>query len=222
MAFDLSSYVDVKTRVKLFYKQFPDGRLTFEFMGQLPGNPQMMWGIAKAYRTADDPTPCTGVAAELIEGRTPYTRGSELQNLETSAWGRCLAAAGIGIDNSMASMDEVIHAEHRQKRPESPTAPANATVDPWEAPVNPETVLLQGLDTFGTKSSFYADGKPKDMMSEAQRKMIYAICKENTETVVKNYKAKKGIDPTAKFTKKEAVEFISEIKENGFADWLEA
>lgn len=213
MAFDMTNYVDVKTRVKLFYKSWPDGRITFEFMGQLPGNPQMMWGIARAYRTPDDPTPCTGVAAELIEGKTSFTRGSELQNLETSAWGRCLAAAGVGIDTSMASMDEVAYAQERHARP-APQNPTNPPIDPWEAPIIPQA------NPHGDKVMKTADGRLTDVMSEPQRKMIYALCKDNTETVVKNYKLSKGMDLDTKFTKKQAVDFIDEIKNNGFADYL--
>ncbi len=70
--------------------------------------------LAYAYRTPDDERPGIGTAAELIEGKTPYTRGSELQNLETSAWGRCLAALGLGLSKGIASKQEVQAAKDRQ------------------------------------------------------------------------------------------------------------
>jgi hypothetical protein len=43
----------------------------------------MMWGMAKAYRTPEDTRPGIGTAAELFEGKTPYSKGSEIENLET-------------------------------------------------------------------------------------------------------------------------------------------
>jgi hypothetical protein len=112
--FDLEAYTTVQERIQEFYKKYPDGSLQFEFKGILDGAPLMMWGIAFAYRHPGDERPGIGTAAELIEGKTPYTRGSELQNLETSAWGRCLAALGLGLSKGIASKQEVQAAKDRQ------------------------------------------------------------------------------------------------------------
>lgn len=49
--------------------------------------------VAAFYRTPDDPCPGVGMAYEQVPGKTQFTRGSELQNAETSAWGRALVAA---------------------------------------------------------------------------------------------------------------------------------
>lgn len=124
MAFDLSNYVDVKTRIKMFYDRYPEGSLQFEFKGTLGEN---IWGVAYAYRTPEDPRPATGTASELAKGKTAYTAGSELMNLETSAIGRAIGNLGIGIEAGMATKDEVEFAKERQR--EIPTAP----YDPWEA-----------------------------------------------------------------------------------------
>jgi hypothetical protein len=112
MSFDLSNYVDVKTRIKLFYEKYPDGSLQFEFKGSLGAN---IWGVAYAYRNPEDPRPATGNASELAEGKTAYTRGSELMNLETSAIGRAIGNFGIGIEAGMATSDEVKFAKERQR-----------------------------------------------------------------------------------------------------------
>ena len=124
MAFDLSNYVDVKTRIKMFYERYPEGSLQFEFKGTLGEN---IWGVAYAYRTPEDPRPASGTASELAKGKTAYTAGSELMNLETSAIGRAIGNLGIGIEAGMATKDEVEFAKERQR--EIPTAP----YDPWEA-----------------------------------------------------------------------------------------
>ena len=73
---------------------------------------------AAAYRTPDDPNPAIGIAYEQFPGRTPYTRTSELMNAETSAWGRALAAMGIGVGGKIATRDEVYAATQRRSEPE--------------------------------------------------------------------------------------------------------
>ena len=129
MSFDLESYTTVQERLVEFYLKFPSGSLQFEFMGVLQGNPQMMWGIARAYRTPDDERPGIGTAAELFEGKTPYTKGSEIQNLETSCWGRAVASLGLGLSKGIASKQEVQGAKDRQAPGPKITPPIQA--DPW-------------------------------------------------------------------------------------------
>ena len=125
MSYDISDYVDVKTRIELFYAKFPEGSIQFEFMGIMEGNPDFIWGIARAYRHPEDPRPFTGTCSELAQGKTAFTRGSELANLETSAIGRCIGSAGLGLGKSMASKQEVNSAKARQ------VVPVAAEVDPW-------------------------------------------------------------------------------------------
>jgi hypothetical protein len=114
MSYSLDDYIDVKSRIELFYQKFPDGSIQFEFCGLMEGNPDYIWGIARAYRTADDARPFVGTCSELAQGKTNFTRGSELANLETSAIGRCIGAAGIGLGKSMATKQEVSAAQARQ------------------------------------------------------------------------------------------------------------
>jgi hypothetical protein len=125
MSYDISDYVDVKTRIELFYAKYPEGSIQFEYMGVMDANPDFIWGIARAYRYPDDPRPSTGTCSELAKGSTNFTRGSEMANLETSAIGRCISASGLGLGKSMASKQEVASAQARQ------IVPAAAEVDPW-------------------------------------------------------------------------------------------
>lgn len=105
----LADYVDVKQRVTLFYAAHPEGRLqtTQVRVTREPDDVPRVWVEAAAYRTPDDPHPGVGWSWMVLPGSTPYTRGSELENVETSAWGRAIGALGIGIDKSIASADEV-------------------------------------------------------------------------------------------------------------------
>jgi len=129
MTYDISDYVDVKTRIELFYNKFPEGSIQFEFMGLMEGNPDFIWGIARAYRHPEDPRPFTGTCSELAQGKTAFTRGSELANLETSCIGRSISSAGLGLGKSMASKQEVKSAQARQVTPA-----AAPEVDPWAKP----------------------------------------------------------------------------------------
>lgn len=71
--------------------------------------------VAAAYRTPDDTRPGIGMAYEPVPGPTPYTRGSELQNAETAAWGRAIIAALAGdAKKGIASKDEVLSSEAKQ------------------------------------------------------------------------------------------------------------
>jgi hypothetical protein len=126
MSYDISDYVDVKTRIELFYAKYPEGSIQFEYMGVMDANPDFIWGIARAYRNPDDLRPATGTCSELAKGSTNFTRGSEMANLETSAIGRCIGSLGIGLGKSMATKQEVKAAQARQVAPVVPP-----DVDPW-------------------------------------------------------------------------------------------
>jgi len=112
MAIDMSDYVDVAERIRIFAKKYPEGSLR-------PLNPDRPYEViqvgdrtfiaytAAAFRNPTDPCPGVGTAWEPIPGRTPYTRDSELMNAETSAWGRAIVACLVADTKRIASADEV-------------------------------------------------------------------------------------------------------------------
>lgn len=107
--FDLGDYVEVKDRIRIFYELYGQGRLVTEevqLTNEPDGTPRVLVK-ALAYRTPDDPQPGTGWSWMVLPGSTTYTRGSELENTETSAWGRAIASLGILVDKSIASAQEV-------------------------------------------------------------------------------------------------------------------
>jgi len=107
--FDLGDYVEVKDRIRIFYELFAQGRLvTTHVASELgpDGKPRVIVEAA-AYRSPDDPLPGRGWSWMELPGTSNYTRGSELENTETSAWGRAIASLGILIDRSIASGQEV-------------------------------------------------------------------------------------------------------------------
>src|SRR5262245_52160652 len=95
-----ADYVDVGERLRLFREEYPTGTVqpadpTRPVHVVTVGEDVWLVFVAAAFRTPDDPRPSMGTAAEAYPGKTPYTRGSEVQNAETSAWGRALAGLGI-------------------------------------------------------------------------------------------------------------------------------
>lgn len=105
MSFNLDDYVDVAERIREFSAKYPDGSL--QGQGYFVTEPVVGYHYsAKAYRTPDDPRPGVGTAFEPIPGKTPYTRDSEVQNAETSAWGRAIVALGFNT-KKIASRQEV-------------------------------------------------------------------------------------------------------------------
>ena len=118
----LDDYNTVAERIAEFRDKHPEGSLR-------PLNPAEPWRIvqaegydkngdhvmqsfvvvvAAAYRDPEDPAPGVGMAWEIFPGRTPYTRGSELMNAETSAQGRAIVAAlAADVKKGVASREEV-------------------------------------------------------------------------------------------------------------------
>jgi hypothetical protein len=118
---DLEGYIPVNQRIDRFYELYAAGSIVTErvFVTSEPDGVPRVWCKALAYRTADDPHPGVGWSWMVLPGSTNFTRGSELENTETSAWGRAIASLGILIDKSIASQNEVDN-----KAEEAPVAKA--------------------------------------------------------------------------------------------------
>jgi hypothetical protein len=108
VAKSLGDYVQVKDRIAKFYELFGGGRLVTDRVEiwMEDGTPRVVVK-ALAYRTVDDPHPGVGWSWMELPGRTPYTKGSEVENAETSAWGRAIGSLGILIDASIATQNEI-------------------------------------------------------------------------------------------------------------------
>lgn len=123
----MKDYVEVNQRIIAFYERYPEGSLQSEIVEHIPGkwvertfhdkddrpyqaavrSDGLITVKAYAYRTPDDPRPGVGHSWLEIPGTTPYTETSELENAETSAWGRALASLGFEVKRSIASANEI-------------------------------------------------------------------------------------------------------------------
>ena len=93
----LEGYITVPERIAKFYEMFAQGRLVttdVRLSSEPDGVPRVLVE-ASAYRTPDDPLPGRGWSWMVLPGTTNFTRGSELENTETSAWGRAIASVQV-------------------------------------------------------------------------------------------------------------------------------
>jgi hypothetical protein len=195
---DLSDYVDVAQRIADFREQWPEGSLRpwnpaepFRFMQAQGFNKDgsveqqsFVVVVAAAYRHGLDENPGIGMAWEVFPGRTPYTRGSELQNAETSAWGRAIIAVGASDSKrGIASREEVRNrrAERedglpvnkdgslsRSRTTDEEKAAAGVMTSGQQAAHNalrregePPAEAIEKLSTTPVDDPFYAEARPK-------------------------------------------------------------
>lgn len=114
-------YVTVAERVKAFRSICPEGTIETEMILFEAGRV-----IFKATIRDEDRILATGYSEEK-EGSTMINKTSFVENCETSAVGRALGFAGIGIDASMASAEEVATAIVNQNKSAPTPAPAKPT-----------------------------------------------------------------------------------------------
>ena len=145
-------YIQVNERLIAFREKYPEGCVQAEIIEFSETRVTM---IARAYRTPEDVRPGIGHSSLGIPGATPYTRGSELENCETSAWGRALAALGFEVKRAIASAEEVAKA-----------APARATATqppakPVTRPGIPAAVAVQREDPLAEARAMFEPPLPE-------------------------------------------------------------
>jgi hypothetical protein len=145
-------YIDVKERLQDFLDAYPHGTLqtvswevlTVTGLDEGPKSSTKGKEVtrtfivyqAAAYRTPDDPRPGIAMSYEPFPGHTNFTLNSELENAETSAWGRAIVACGVAANKSLASRQEVrnrvMEQEAIREATDAPakTAPAKAAPAP--------------------------------------------------------------------------------------------
>jgi hypothetical protein len=108
-------YIEVKDRIQMFLDQYPEGSLQGSWEHVEIAGEHLIVYTARAYRSIADDRPGVGTASEPFPGKTNFTRGSELANAETSAWGRAIVALGIAAHKGVASAQDVRKAQLENK-----------------------------------------------------------------------------------------------------------
>jgi hypothetical protein len=104
-------YVPVNERIKFFRTTHPSLSIVSEILSD--DNEKVV--ISAKIIDSEGRVLATGHAYE-IKGSSFINKTSYIENCETSAWGRALGCFGIGIDNSIASSNEVRTAIEQQNK----------------------------------------------------------------------------------------------------------
>ena len=130
MAEIMKDYVDVAERLRDFRAKHPEGSIQPADLAKpywlelIDGQTYLVYAAA-CYRTATDMRPGIGLAWEPVPGKTSFTRGSELMNAETSAWGRAIVATlAADTKRGVASAQEVDTARRNNEPPKRDLRPA--------------------------------------------------------------------------------------------------
>lgn len=138
-------YKEVSERVRDLYAKYPNAVLEGSYEAVAFGATAYIVYTAKCWRTPDDPRPSIGTAMEEIPGKTPYTKGSEIQNAETSAWGRAIVAAGASESKRIASADDIRSSREREEADAEAKRPApKEHIDGFVAAMNGIAVGADG------------------------------------------------------------------------------
>lgn len=103
-------YVMVHERIMYFRETFPEYRL----LSTIKKMDDEMVLFEAEIINPEGAIVANGHAFERA-GSTFINKTSHIENAETSAWGRALASFGIGIEEGMASAEEVTNAQAQQK-----------------------------------------------------------------------------------------------------------
>lgn len=105
-------YVLVSDRILYFNEKYKEGCIK-TFIHSWEGNQIVM--TAKVFPDLKTPDRFFTGFAQEVEGSGYINKTSALENCETSAVGRALAMMGIGVIDSIASVDEITKAKNREK-----------------------------------------------------------------------------------------------------------
>jgi hypothetical protein len=222
MSFSMDGYIDVAERIREFRRQHPNGSLR-------PYNPDKPFEVvtlatddgrtktfivyvAAAYRTPDDACAGIGVAWEPFEGKTPYTRDSELMNAETSAWGRAIVAALAADTQKVASLQEV---RNRQTTPagDAPVVPIGQAPRNSTPPANrSREQMIAAADAKGAAVKPAANG---DGITPAQIKLLSKLARERgaDPAAYCGDVLGRAVDAVESISKREAMRVITQLTE---------
>ena len=106
-------YAGVNGRINAFRRLYPQGFITTDIVSMEAGV-VVMRATCGYYENGQAVTLGTGLAYER-EGSSNINKTSYIENCETSAVGRALGMAGLGINTAVASSEEVQNAIKQQE-----------------------------------------------------------------------------------------------------------
>ena len=147
-------YIDVAERLRAWYEAYPNARIETSIVSHTDSRVTVkalafrgdtsdpdVSGRPRPYGFEERPAG-VGHSSMAIPGSTPYTRGSELENCETSAVGRALVMAGLP-SKKVASSDEI------RSKGGTTIKPSPAMQERDKSKADDEAILRAAQDSFG-------------------------------------------------------------------------
>lgn len=138
-------YVEVNQRIKAFRSVCPGGAIITEMLSNENG----VCVFRASIYDEEQKIIGTGTAYEK-ETSSFINKTSYIENCETSAVGRALGMCGFGIDNSVASAEEVANAIKNQNKEQPKEQPKE------QKPMTPRKMLIARLNELGIDVNTYA------------------------------------------------------------------
>lgn len=166
------AYSTVATRVEVFRRFFPSYALTTELLDSPAAN------IVRVRAVISNGQVCATGMAEEDRNQGAINKTSALENCETSAVGRALAAFGLH-GGEYATADEVQHAIEQQNAPPngSAKAPPKADQEAWGGPLG-KMELKKALQEFNADLLACADADTLHCLLDAS-KAVTEQCKRD-------------------------------------------
>ena len=144
----LDDYELVEDRIRAFWADHPDGRITTTL---LPASDGHYIVHAAAYRADADAPTATGLAEETV-GSSKVNETSALENCETSAIGRALANMGYAAKGKRPSREEMSKVGRQSEAPHSEGIEQSSPTVGAQCPVCGSEVYDNRAEILGTDS----------------------------------------------------------------------
>lgn len=146
----LKDYEPVEDRLRAFWEQYPQGRVTTELLHHADGAYIVIARVYRGDELRDNPPAATGLARDAVDELAPNLKHSALEICETSAIGRALANLGYAAKGKRPSREEMSKAS-AELEPAAMTTPTSTGPEP-----------ITGADRMGE-----ADGSEGGSVGEA-------------------------------------------------------
>lgn len=180
-------YVLVPDRVLFFNDNYPDGAIQTNY--KLAND--TFYFTAKVIPKVDTPERYFTGHSQAVIGEGIVNKTAAMENAETSAVGRALAMMGIGVIDSIASVDEINKAQGSNG---THNMASDSQIKTIESIL--ERMGVEDLDWFVKEFG----GEPKQLTSKAASAVIGKLIKaskEKSETDKPDYEAGEGLDDVA-------------------------
>lgn len=166
-------YILVKDRVLFFNDKYPKGSIVTELLSQLDSKQVVVKATVEV-----DGRKYTG-HSQAVVGEGHINKTAALENAETSAVGRALAMMGIGVIDSIASVDEIKKATAAVSQ-----VPHAKTIDEYNQGSDPmplevtKACPVHGDTVVWKEAGFTKQGKPYPGFWGCTEKVEGKFCKE--------------------------------------------